>query len=281
MMQKNDISTSFFSKQPLGNDDIVLLGWSGTQWDNISYFPKNYQIAFIEKGEGAIIVGDVAHQVTEGQFFLIHPNLIHNGKPNFETGWSVKTLVFKNTFVEKLFENEVLPTFKTLVFEDDNYTDIFKKCYQILDSQGFKLDKESKSNLFLQCYELLSIPSEKTKSLSQKEENDALQNAISFIEINYKEEISVEELAKKVFLSKFHFIRSFKKQTGLTPHNYQMQLKLNEARRLIFKRKSLTEVAFELGFADQAHFTNTFKRYANGANPRDLLKTAISFNFKE
>jgi AraC-like DNA-binding protein len=58
-------------------------------------------------------------------------------------------------------------------------------------------------------------------------------------------------------------------------------LRLNEARRLIFQDKSLTEIAYELGFADQAHFTNTFKKYANGANPRDVLKTAISFNFEE
>ncbi len=67
----------------------------------------------------------------------------------------------------------------------------------------------------------------------------------------------------------------------MTPHAYQMQLKLNEARRLIFQDKSLTEIAYELGFSDQAHFTNTFKKYANGANPRDVLKTAISYNFEE
>jgi AraC family transcriptional regulator, transcriptional activator of pobA len=60
-----------------------------------------------------------------------------------------------------------------------------------------------------------------------------------------------------------------------------MQLRLNEARRLIFQNKSLTEIAYELGFADQAYFTNTFKKHANGANPSDLLKTAISYNFKE
>jgi starch synthase len=50
---------------------------------------------------------------------------------------------------------------------------------------------------------------------------------------------------------------------------------------LMFQDKSLTEIAYELGFSDQAHFTNTFKKYANGANPSDLLKTAISYNFKE
>jgi AraC family transcriptional regulator, transcriptional activator of pobA len=61
----------------------------------------------------------------------------------------------------------------------------------------------------------------------------------------------------------------------------KISVNLGEARRLIFQDKSLTEIAYELGFTDQAHFTNTFKKHANGANPSDLLKTAILYNFKE
>lgn len=91
----------------------------------------------------------------------------------------------------------------------------------------------------------------------------------------------MDELAQEACLSKYHLVRLFKKQTGVTSHTYQLHLRLNEARRLLFQEQPLTEIALELGFADQAHFTNTFKRYADGFSPKVLAKTAISFNFRE
>ena len=109
----------------------------------------------------------------------------------------------------------------------------------------------------------------------------AITRAQAFIEENFKTNFSLDELAKQVYLSKFHLLRVFKQHLGISPGMYQMQLRLNEARKLIFKDLSLTEVALELGFSDQAHFTNTFKRYSNGASPRDLRKTAIFYNFTE
>jgi AraC-like DNA-binding protein len=278
-MSKKDILATYYSKEPLPNDDILLVGWAGNHWDNISYFPKNYQIALVREGRGEIIVGDVASPVHKNQFFLIHPNLVHNGKPNFEIGWQVDTITLKTSFVQQLLDNAPLPIFENLIFENKAFQQIFEDCLLLLNNYDESVESESKLLFYLS--ELLIIPAQNSELILAKDENDAIKRAINFIEKNYKASFSLDELAENAFLSKFHLIRIFKKQVGLTPYSYQLQLKLNEARRLIFEDKSLTEIAHELGFADQAHFTNTFKKYANGANPRDLLKTAISFNFKE
>jgi hypothetical protein len=77
-MKKQKIQAIFYSKTPLKTDEIQLIGWSGNHWDNISYFPKNCQIALIRAGEGGIIVGEVSHPIHKNQFFLIHPNLVHS-----------------------------------------------------------------------------------------------------------------------------------------------------------------------------------------------------------
>jgi AraC-like DNA-binding protein len=278
-MKKQKIQANFYSKTPLKTDDVQLIGWSGNHWDNISYFPKNYQIALIRAGDGKIIVGDVAHPIHKNQFFLIHPNLVHSGKPDFEVGWQVDTITLKTSFVQQILGDSSLLVFEKLIFEEDNYLQIFEDCLQLLNNYEDNFESESKLLFYLS--ELLIIPSKKTELKHIKDENEAIKRAIRFIEENYKTSFTLDDLSENAFLSKFHLIRIFKKQVGLTPYSYQLQLKLNEARRLIFEDKSLTEIAHELGFADQAHFTNTFKKYANGANPSDLLKTAISFNFKE
>jgi AraC-like DNA-binding protein len=278
-MPKQKIQANFYSKAPLKTDDVQLIGWSGNHWDNISYFPKNYQIALIRAGEGEIIVGDVEYHIHTNQFFLIHPNLVHSGKPDVEIGWQVDTITLKTPFVQQIMGDNFLPIFEKLIFEDENYLQIFEDCTQLLNN--YEDDFESESKFLFYLSELLIIPSKKTASRPLKEDNEAIKRAIHFIEKNYKTAFTLDDVSENAFLSKFHLIRIFKKQVGLTPYAYQLQLKLNEARRLIFEDKSLTEIAHELGFADQAHFTNTFKKYANGANPSDLLKTAISFNFKE
>jgi AraC-like DNA-binding protein len=279
-MAKKTIQASYYSKQPLGNEDIQLIGWSGNHWDNIAYFPKNYQIACVRAGKGEIIMGETSYPIHAGQFFLIHPKRIHSGKPDFDRGWQVDTIALKTSFVQTLFSDKNLPIFSDLIFDNAVYLKLFNDCFNLLEND-FTLNLEHEIKLLDLVFKLLSIPSLSIDFQTFTNENEAVNDAINYIEINFKNSFSLDDLMGIAHLSKFHLIRIFKKQTGLTPHAYQMQLKLNEARRLIFQDKSLTEIAYELGFSDQAHFTNTFKKYANGANPRDVLKTAISYNFEE
>jgi AraC-like DNA-binding protein len=279
-MTKKNIRATFYKTEPLGNDSLELVGWSGNNWDNISFFPKNYQIGYVKQGKGQFFAGDNIFPISERQFFLIHPGKIHSGKPDSTTGWSVDTIVIKQTLVEELFNPNINITFPDFVVDDDNLKILFLQALDLLNN--FKSTLENEGKLYLLLTDLMKLKAILLQNDEIKEnQNEAVDRAINFITENYKSSFSLDELAQQSFLSKFHLLRVFKNKTGFTPYAYQMQLRLNEARRLIFQNKSLTEIAYELGFADQAHFTNTFKKHANGANPSDLLKTAISYNFKE
>ena len=279
-MSKKTIKADYYTLKPLPTDAVQLIGWSGNHWDNIAYFPKNYQIACVREGKGAILMNDLVYPIHAGQFFLIHPKRIHSGKPDFDIGWKVDTIALKTDFVKTIFPADNLPIFDHVVFENEAYKKVFDDCFNLLQND-FSLTLANEIKLISLISELLTTPSVSVDYQPLIDENEAVNKAIDYIETYYKSSFSLDDLMKKAHLSKFHLIRIFKKQTGLTPHAYQMQLRLNEARRLIFQDKSLTDIAYELGFSDQAHFTNTFKKYANGANPRDVLKTAISYNFEE
>jgi len=69
-------------------------------------------------------------------------------------------------------------------------------------------------------------------------------------------------------------IRSFRKATGLPPHAYLRQLRVERARELLFRRMPLAEVALAAGFADQAHFTRTFKQITGTTPGRYRLDMA-------
>ena len=57
-------------------------------------------------------------------------------------------------------------------------------------------------------------------------------------------------------------MRVFRRQTGLPPHAYQTQVRIEAAKNLIIQGRSLAFVAAETGFADQSHFTRRFKQLA-------------------
>ena len=72
---------------------------------------------------------------------------------------------------------------------------------------------------------------------------------------------SVGELAGAAMLSKYHFIRKFKQEVGLTPHQFQMPNRVRKAQRLLADTETMTEAALAAGFCDQSHFIRVFKRY--------------------
>lgn len=83
--------------------------------------------------------------------------------------------------------------------------------------------------------------------------------------------ISLTDVAQKVNVSQFHFLRMFKRYMGVSPHQYRIQTRVQRAKNLLQKEVPLVEVALETGFNDQSHFTNTFKRYA-GVTPKKYIK---------
>lgn len=72
---------------------------------------------------------------------------------------------------------------------------------------------------------------------------------------------SVDEMAHAAYLSKYQFIRNFKREVGLTPHQFQIQNRIRKAQRLISNSETITEVALTTGFCDQSHFIRHFEKY--------------------
>jgi AraC family transcriptional regulator len=88
-----------------------------------------------------------------------------------------------------------------------------------------------------------------------------LRHIVDYIQSNWAEDTSLQQLADLAEVSQFHFCRSFKQSTGLSPHRYILQLRIDEAKRLLKRTKlALSDVASRLGFSDQSHFTMVFRK---------------------
>ena len=84
-------------------------------------------------------------------------------------------------------------------------------------------------------------------------------------------EISIDELAKKFFMSKYHLMRKFKQLTGYSIHQYILQKRLLLAKKLILNEVSMTEISSQSGFSDYTSFFRAFKKEF-GVSPKNFVK---------
>jgi AraC-like DNA-binding protein len=85
--------------------------------------------------------------------------------------------------------------------------------------------------------------------------------------------LSLDQISHDLGMSKYHFLRRFHRQFDLTPYQYVLNCRINRARRHLMSDRSISEVVYENGFADQSHFNRRF-RSLYGATP-GAYRTAV------
>jgi AraC family transcriptional regulator len=99
-----------------------------------------------------------------------------------------------------------------------------------------------------------------------------LRSAMSFIQANLGENLTVIAIARAIGMSPFHFAHAFRAATGLPPHKFVMQRRLEMAKSLLRTTKlSLTDIAQRVGYSSPSHFSAGFQRLAR-VSPSDYRK---------
>jgi AraC family transcriptional regulator len=121
--------------------------------------------------------------------------------------------------------------------------------------------------------ETVSGRKERSAGVSGRDRRRAVEAAL-WIDANAHEPIDLQRAADEAGTSQFHFLRLFRNVLGVTPHQYLVRCRLRRAAALLAEEaRPVTDVAYEVGFADLSNFVRTFHRAA-GVAPRDFRKAA-------
>jgi AraC family transcriptional regulator len=103
-----------------------------------------------------------------------------------------------------------------------------------------------------------------------------LKRAIEFMRDNLHRDISLSEMSSVAQMSKYHFAKCFKRAIGMPPHQHLVQLRVEQACRLIKTRKfSMEEIAYRVGYVDKNHFAAQFRRIT-GTTPYGYRRAIAS-----
>jgi AraC family transcriptional regulator len=102
----------------------------------------------------------------------------------------------------------------------------------------------------------------------------AMSRVEELIESHLGADLTLQELATAAGYSRSHFLRSFRATTGVTPHRYLLNRRIEHARRLLAEGDTdIAEVAYRCGFSSQAHLTTAFRRQY-GLTPAEYRRSA-------
>lgn len=108
------------------------------------------------------------------------------------------------------------------------------------------------------------------------DDNDSLIKCREDIKLYPETDDDVGDLADGAYMSKFHYIRRFRKIAGLTPNRFRIQNRIRKAQQMLRRGMPITETALGVGFYDQSHFNKYFKRIV-GVSPKEYISSLRNF----
>ncbi len=190
-----------------------------------------------------------------------NPGEIHHGvsKKWSHINFYPKVELLSKIYEEIFFEKKI-PIFKKHIINDRL---LFIKLHNFFLSIYQKEDSLKIESLLIEAlsYLVIHYTSFTKERLDFSGDKKMIKSSIEYIKSNIDKNITLDELSAISHLSKYHFLRIFKKELGITPHHFIINEKINYANSLIQKGISLSEASFYAGFSDQSHFTRNFKKY--------------------
>lgn len=226
------------------------------------HYHLDYHIGLITNGQQQFVHKGTCHKVGLGQVVVMPPDELHDGQSLLESGYQVRVFsVTPEWFTANL--DLVRPcdvmNFEWVVIGD-------KPIYAQLSCLHQLLARDHLSQLAKDClpYEGLSELIRRYGTIKEKEPMALGSQSVSrlkeYLIANLDQPVHLQQLASLCDLSQTQFQRHFKAKTGISPYAWLTRLRLEQGMKLVKAGIPGTEVALQVGFYDQAHFSKAFKQ---------------------
>lgn len=245
-----------------------------------------------------LIDGDLTYYI-EGKSYILKPwdilfvnkNEIHKPVVNADKYYERIVIWLNPDFIAKYAQgnNNLLKCFEVAMKNNYNLLRLNMKSIEniknlIQDIQSCDNSNEFgseilKESLFIQLMVLMNrlfLNSDKNRDIEDIQYDKTIEEVLSYINSNLENDLSIDTIASKFFISKYYLMRKFKNQIGSSIHSYVIQKRLILAKSLISDGLSMSTVCSKCGFNDYSSFVRAFKK-AYGVSPSNYNSKTHNF----
>ncbi|MDO4595109.1 MAG: AraC family transcriptional regulator, partial [Tissierellia bacterium] len=252
-----------------------------------THFHNDYEIIFVKKGSSNFYVGGKNYSAHENSLILLS-NLEKHSMSITSTPYEKYVILVDRLYIPDQISSEIYSKIFQKRPVDFPYVFYFNKkvikrikeiLNALMDEQEDDILTKEYSNVLLGELMILIYRSN-LNYFNRKisDFDDIILNIQTFIAKNYSQEISLELMEKKFYISKFQISRSFKDVTGYNFKTYLILVRLSAAKDLlVHTTKAVHEITYEVGYSSENLFIRMFKQY-EGMTPSKYRKNFKSFN---
>jgi len=245
--------------------------------------PGAYEFCYIVRGNATWWVGAEVFEVEPGDIFLTWPDETHGG---VDGAMHPCELYWLQLVIPADGSSLGLSAAETAVLHAAFRDLPYRKCAgdkQIADHYERLMGEHRhptplsqamiRASLRLLCQDILAAFAKRSESGGgQRQYSPRIGDAIEWLNANLSRPISIEDAADAVGVRPSHFRDQFRRETGFSPVEYLVRLRVREAKqRLLETDASITEIAYGLGFRSSQYFATVFRRHT-GHSPRDFRR---------
>jgi AraC-like DNA-binding protein len=234
-----------------------------------------FQIGYVSSGEGVFETETAKYKVEPGSMLLVLPGVRHRACLTSESGWQEYWVGFRGNYFSRLFDEGVFS--KDFVFFEagissriiSTYKRIFDEVITRRPSYQLRIGSE-----------ILSLIATLLDHKQRQERPDHYQKIVEkakgLMALNLYGSIDLPNISSELGVCTSLFNKIFKTYTSMTPYQYYINIKIDEAKNLLEQGgTTVKETAYRLGFEDQYYFSRLFKS-KTGVTPKNWKKLNYS-----
>lgn len=246
----------------------------GGDWHSVPHTHSHMELFYIVGGKGQFLIEDQLYPVSTGQLMIINPNVLHtevslNAQPleyvvlgvdgiELSIGKASNGPFCVLTPAESAEVSSCLRNIlREMELKSTGYEDICQAFMEILIIRLMRnID--------------LAVPAE-APVLTANRQCAAIRR---YIDLHFKESLSLDQLAEESHMNKFYLSHAFKRQYGISPINYMIERRLEESKYLLAETDlSMSQISQLLGFSSLSYFSQLFRK-TQAVSPREYRQHA-------
>ena len=243
------------------------------------WLATGFVVNLVTEGAADLRSGGRTYSVQPGHVVLANPGQIREITHRHTPTASTRSLIFDEDYLRDAFQSRGLAGgpgyFDQFTSTNRTLQGALLAFHRSLSLLETRLTLETALESLLEQLARVMVKAEPPRWPA----HPAVRRAREYIESNSERELGLAELCSVAGLSRAHFIREFRRQAGIAPHQYQIHTRVRRARALLNQGASVASAAAEAGFCDQAHLARHFRRLI-GVSAADYRQATIREHFR-